>query len=249
MLKSGTGIVLKRWKEGEADTVIQLLDATGQSTLVRLHGIRKSIRRSQLLTEPGSLISYTLYTKPDDPTRASLKEGSVLNRFEHLKDTYEKMVWLSELLETTRLAVIGPEEAGLFRLLKSALDNREQFYTSVSTETGLNQSAFSVFFTIRLLDLLGWVADTTRCNRCSAPLSERAFWIADEIAFLCTACSTEAGQRDAKFAAWIASARTEKFTPFFERLDPAESETVTELERNLKRLVTLFFGRTKKGPQ
>jgi len=111
MLIHGKGIALQRRRVGESDGVALVLLEDGRSLDLRGHGILRSKNRSNLLFEPGCLIRFAAYLAEgpgavagDGSLFASLKEGSVLDRYEDLKADYEAMLVLALFLESATRA-------------------------------------------------------------------------------------------------------------------------------------------------
>lgn len=184
-LQKGHAIVLKKFRSGEKDLVAQLLFDSGEKRPLRLHGILSSKNRSPLLAEPGCLIELNSYDSGKE--ELSLREGTVLKRYDSLKTNYQNQELLSRILILGNLASSGAPDPASFILLKSALDFADGL---VSQTTERHQyEAFLLFLCVRTLSLMGLLGDTGHCAQCERPLHERALF-GDGGFFLCEQCNS-----------------------------------------------------------
>ena len=96
-----------------------MLTEEGHSLDLRVYGIQKSRKRSPLLLEPGTLVDINFYAKQNG--LASLKEGSVRERFAAIKGAYAPLLLLSYFLELSAFAVRYGSSPSLFLLVKGSL--------------------------------------------------------------------------------------------------------------------------------
>lgn len=224
MLQSASGIVLSRRNVGEADAIGRVLFESGTAKDIRVHGIRKSRSRSNLLLEPGSLVRLTYYESEERPgvsaeslQFASLKEGHVIERFGALKDSgYRGLLILSYFLELAEFGSRAGEASELYLLLKGTLEE-----LSRSTDAAGDRFQFtllSIFFKTRVLKVLGLVGDARACSECGRELGDLALWNLPEVFFSCEQCAPEANSADAHSARIIAAAAGLRFGRFAEYL-------------------------------
>ena len=225
MLERLTGFVLKRRRVGEADLIVHILEEEGRVLELKAHGLLASRRRSNLIAEPGSLISAVYYKKEG---LGSLKEGQILERYEDVKEGYLNLLILAYVLELTESAARNHETSGIFPLLKGALsvirESLADWKVKTSGKTDDPRSPdsnrlrwsglFLAFYKIRLLKLLGILADTSCCTECAESLEAEAFWSFPETGFICHRCSINASREEGVMARLITLAGVRRFSNF-----------------------------------
>jgi DNA repair protein RecO len=220
VLQSATAIVLTRRKVGEADAIVRVLLESGATREIRLHGIRKSRQRSNLLLEPGSLVRLTYYEGEESPgvtgghrPFASLKEGHVVERFSRLKDAgYGGLLILSYFLELAGFGARAGEAPELFLLIKGTLEELAALQDPVRERQRF--ALLAIFFKVRVLKTMGLVGDARACTECGRDLADLALWILPEVHFQCEQCAPDAGPVDARAARVIAAAGGMRFARF-----------------------------------
>ncbi len=242
MLREGTGIVLTRRREGEGDALVTLLLESGETLRVKVHGILVSKNRSRLIAEPGTLVRVIVYEK--EPGRGSLKEGSVLERFDEIKESYGEMLLLSHLLELAA-QVYGDQESGqeLYLLVKGALETLRKRKREASLSRQWLQH-FLLFYGIRILKLSGLVGDLTRCSLCDSPLEEKAHLDSELLSFQCHRCSGSATREEYRMAELFHDAGRMRFGRWMER-SFREEELVNQSRQVIQRSLEREFERFK----
>jgi DNA repair protein RecO len=245
MLKSEEGIVLSRKKSGEADLEITLLSSEGSLMRVKMHGLRASRHRSQLLGEPGSLIKILLYeNRRDGAVHRSMKEGELLDRHEELKGEYEKTVLLARLLRIAEQSATPEPHPDLYRLLLGAIRFRGREFDTLGGG-GLDDELFVDFYIIRILKISGLLGDPTICSSCGRDLEKRAHWAVPEPFFYCDACSEKANRNDFLHSRLISLAERIKFGAFVTRTREEGiylADLVSDLSGKLNVCITEYLG-------
>lgn len=264
MLRTEQGIVIKRFPYSEANTGIRILTESGQILTLTAYGILSSKKRSNLISEPGSLISVTYYEHAH--STGALKEGNVVEDFEEIKKNYDSLLVLSYILELTDVSAKGEKNAGFYNLLYGALqemkktDIFERGFRMGKSGNSLDKSknedifwlyAFLGFYKIRIVKLLGLLGDAGICANCGNPLGGRVKFAVPDVSFLCENCTdgtsaSEASASGAQMAQWIRFAAVNRFQKYLSYL-PSASETVmenlTEMDHYLNRTLEYFFSK------
>lgn len=207
-LRKGQAIVLRRLAAGEKDLLAEILLDSGERRLLRLHGILASKSRSPMLGEPGTLIHIDFYEGPQ--AELSLREGSVVNRFDALKTDYRKQDFLARILKLGRIVSSGEADRSHFVLIASALEYASASIVTPGVEpaTAGNAAgdpshahsidAFLIFLVVRVLSAMGLLGDPSHCAQCERPIEPGglAAW-GDGAFFLCPQCSPAADRSGA----------------------------------------------------
>lgn len=236
MLIRKTGIVLQKRKTGDSDLIIDFLSEDGELTAIRIHGIRKSVKRSALIAEPVSEIEIVYYEKEN---LSSHKEAVVINRFENIKNHYGTLNLAAQIMKLAKTGAMSQAD-GLYALTTGAL----HFLDSVpkpGTETACKLLSFYI---ARLLTGSGFMADSLTCSLCGSPVQEKARWLAFaesecEASFECQNCSPYAQQQDARAARYLDKAVRIRFG----RLHEIEirREDLDHVFKGLQRLALVHF--------
>jgi len=262
MLRTEQGIVIKRFPYSEANTGIKILTEEGQILTLTAYGILSSKKRSNLISEPGSLISVTYYEHTH--STGALKEGNVVEDFEEIKKNYDSLLVLSYILELTDAAVKGEKNSGFYNLLYGALqemkktDIFERGFKMKKNRSSLDNLgdifwlyAFLGFYKIRIVKLLGLLGDTGICANCGNPLGGRVKFAVPDVSFLCENCTdgtsaSEASASGAHMAEWIRFAAVNRFQKYLSYLPPTSEtimESLTEMDHYLNRTLEYFFSK------
>ncbi|HNI91176.1 MAG TPA: DNA repair protein RecO, partial [Leptospiraceae bacterium] len=142
---------------GEADAVITILGESGTKAKYKLKGIKKSKNRPILASELGALIAIDYYQHKNEEIH-NIKEVSLIERFEKIKETYEGyllITYFCELMDT--ILPNGDSHEKCFELLNAAFHaiNEENF-----------QPLILPFFKLKLLSVLGLVSRELICHSC-----------------------------------------------------------------------------------
>ncbi|MCP4135946.1 MAG: DNA repair protein RecO [bacterium] len=158
-IQKATGIVLSSKVYGESDIIADILTREYGKRKFIFKGLKKSKRRSQTGSEPGSVISLVYYYKES-------KNYFIVNEFEVPKHNFDirkdldKIYHLYFLLETVEKTVgYNDSDPFLFDLLTAAVK------TLAAAEFLIN---LSVFFIIHLLRFHGILPEFTSCKVCGS---------------------------------------------------------------------------------
>ncbi len=163
-LEKVTGIVLETRDIGEADSLVVVLLETGLKENFLLKGIRKSKRREIVAKEIANLISLVYYHKKNKEV-FSIKEISVVNRFEQLKSSYYGFLITNAMIElVNKFIPKNLEQKKIFELLHQALHSLNELGTSPLSLP---------FFKLRLLQNLGYAPKDFECMYCSQNIFEK----------------------------------------------------------------------------
>jgi len=233
MIEVARGIIIRRRKDQEADTVATILTEEGKLLRLRFHGILQSKNRSTLLTEPGTYVDMRVHSRVDSQT-ASVKEGTIIERFESWKTGYSSLALLSCLLEFAEGVSPSIHEES-FGLLLEALREGE---TSALVYSELGACLFLNGFRLRAMQLAGFIGEIGSCSSCEAPLEDFAFWSIPEMSFQCDRCTREASAEHARLSRTIAQLLAGPFSKMIAD-NNFEKESGSDLE-HLKRLEHLL---------
>ena len=248
MLQTASGIVLKRFPFRDSGVTVKLLLENGQSLMLSIHGILASRKRSNLITEPGTVITAVYYEHSHG--QGSLKEATVVRDFAGFKGNYDSLLILSALLEIIDYATRGGENRGLYILLEGGLQELEEKSIAVkcsllSTDLRKWLLAFIGFFKIRLLKAIGMVGDTTICSECGDKLGVEAGRNHPELNFSCHECSSHHTRQDGEIATLISQAARLKFARYLSLLNESKinGDVLKEIDSVATNALENFFDR------
>ncbi|MCE9597149.1 MAG: DNA repair protein RecO [Spirochaetia bacterium] len=193
MIDALRGIILRRKKYQEADSIVTVLSENGLLKHVRFHGIQQSKSRSTLLTEPGTYVDLRVHFR--DEGNGSVKEGSIIDRFEPWKKGYSMLGLLSCFLEFSEGSATSFDSNDLFILLTSWLGlvkPNDQTLSSAQA-TGMLSA-----YRIQAMQIAGLIG-AQDCAHCGGRIGDRARWEIPEISFVCGACNPDATTEHARF--------------------------------------------------
>lgn len=224
MIQSSRAIVLKQRKSGESDIIADVLLESGEKISVYMFGIRASKNRSTLISEPGCLIDLVFYR--NERNVCSLKEATVLNRFEQSKNGYEALKDLSFYLQLFSIAIKGEPSADFYPLLQGCL------HTLDTDRHPLLKS----FIFVRLCKIMGYLGEQF-CIECGKDISESQSltWNTPDISFICSDCRP-GSSADAWAARSIDILSRKKFSRSIEifQADQAMQRARPDLEMRLR---------------
>ncbi len=147
--------------------------------------------------EVGSLLQFVLYEHSD--TMASVKEISLVERFDQLKSGYTQLLLLSHLLALIDGMAAYSPGAQLYTLLFGSLqwlEKRlavlsEEEKKSIHSNPAKNREFFLLllFFRVRLLRYGGLLGDLDHCSRCGVELTSGG-GLDGELSLHCASCGT-----------------------------------------------------------
>lgn len=207
MIQSLHGIVLRRRKDAEADLLVWLLAEDGLVYTLRFHGIEQSRSRSTQSTEIGSVVDVRAHMRTE--TVGSVKEASIVERFDNWKSGYRSLALLSSVLEFVQGVAAAGEPGEMYRLLLGALREGEK---NSSAFTPLGSSIFFSALRLRGLAGAGLLGDCAHCSNCGERLGKSARWIVPELSFLCHSCAEDPCEEDARLAGTMERILAEPFS-------------------------------------
>lgn len=164
-LQKANGIVLETREIAEADSLIVVFLENGLKESFLIKGIRKSKRRELVSREIGTLVSLIYYEKQNKEI-FSIREISVLERFEKLKASYSGFLAISLMVElVNKFIPRNLEQKKIFDLLSKAL--------FTLNELGISEISLP-FFKIRLLQILGYAPKDFHCLHCSCDIFQKS---------------------------------------------------------------------------
>lgn len=210
--------MLRRRKDSEKDLIVSFLSETGMVYNLRLHGLLATSRRSALSAEPGCLVKYIFYF---DNTKDiySVKEASLIERFDNIKSDYKNMYLLSALLEMSEKGAKHSEKEDgieIHSLLEKALHHLEDNCSSITFVQNI-RLLFYLFFSLRILSILGLSGDLDHCSLCGEELAQDAFWNLPELDFHCRSCESRADPAGGKMRKIVKLALMHKFSIFMKK--------------------------------
>lgn len=207
MIQSIHGIVLRRRKDSESDVVVSLLSREGAVVQLRHHGIEESRNRSASSTEIGCIVDVRAHMRSE--TSGSIKEASVLERFDNWKGGYRQLSLLSSILEFVHGAAAAGESGEMYRLLLGALREGQK---NPAAFTAQGASIFFSALRLRGLASAGLLGDCAHCSSCGVRLGQKALWLIPELSFLCSQCAETSNELDARLALTIQRILHEPFS-------------------------------------
>ncbi|MFH0976701.1 MAG: DNA repair protein RecO [Spirochaetota bacterium] len=156
-IQKATGIILSSREFGEADYICTIFTKEFGKRDFVFKGLRKSRKRPQLVSEPGTTAKIIYYFH-DDKLSYIVNEYQILNHNidirNNLKNIYLLYYMLALVEKTTGY---NDRNVSIFNLAAAGIEN-----------ISLNDfpEHFSVFFTLHLLKLHGILPDFQRCKLC-----------------------------------------------------------------------------------
>lgn len=209
------GIVLNRRLSGESDFICSIYTRDHGKKQFIFKGLKKTRKRPVSLSEPGSVIRITYYSKENSPV-------NTVSSFEHLllapkirKEAVKihSLYFIVELVEKT--SGEGDSAAGLYNLISSGIETLEH--------TG-SVMHFNLFFTIRYMAMQGILPVTGRCIHCGSEDAVSYDVDSHTLNFTCSSCSDyEGADISGKTAAFMRRSASEKFSSI-ETADVPENE-------------------------
>jgi recombinational DNA repair protein (RecF pathway) len=227
-LEKATGIILKKHIIQEKDVIIDVIIQTTDHVYLRkkfiVYGILKSKKRSSVIVEIGNMVELNYYDKKEREIQ-TIKEINLINRYYELKDNYDKLVFLSILLELCNYASIADSHTiqDIYILLLSGLNYLQNFYKNDESLKEililLNQmnlsfkEIFLLFFSVRLLKISGYVGDLSKCSSCNNKIKEKAKW-QEGLYFYCKECDPTSNMIDFFYLKILENITENKFNNF-----------------------------------
>lgn len=171
------GVILRRWTAGEADKRISLLTPDSGKLYLRVKGTQKAGSRMGMLTEPLNWVQGRVI---EGRHQRLLVQPHLVRTYLQLRTDLERLsvaLALTEMVD--RWLAEGHPEPEVYALLLKALD---------ALERGAEASTLLGWVMWRLLALLGYSPELSRCAVCGCPPSEAGEWYLLGGTGLCPAC-------------------------------------------------------------
>lgn len=198
------GIVLTRRLAGESDFICSIYTRDHGRKQFIFKGLKKSRKRPVSLSEPGSVIRITYYSKENSPV-------NTVSSFEHIllapairKEAVKihALYYIVELVEKT--SGEGDSAAGLYNLISSGIEALEKTVTVMH---------FNLFFTIRYMAMQGILPATGRCVHCGAENAASYDVDSHTLTFTCSSCSDyEGADISGRTADFMRRSESERFS-------------------------------------
>ncbi|HON79783.1 MAG TPA: DNA repair protein RecO [Spirochaetota bacterium] len=156
-IQKSTGIVLSSFSGGEADRIARIFTREYGKRSFVFKGIRKSRKRSALVSEPGTVVDLVYYYHEDRDYQVA-GEFQVRNHFYSIREDLSRIFHLYLMLETVEKTT-GFNDPGtkIFDLLNSGIE------TLASSPFPVN---VTLFFLVHLFRLNGILPDFSSCKVC-----------------------------------------------------------------------------------
>ncbi len=227
-LEKAIGIILKKHVIQEKDVIIDAIVKTSENIYLRkkfiVYGILKSKKRNSVIVEIGNMVELNYYDKKEREIQ-TIKEINLINRYYELKDNYDKLVFLSILLELCNYASIADSHTiqEIYILLLSGMNYLQNYYKNDESLKEilalLNQISLSfkeiflLFFSVRLLKISGYVGDLSECSSCNNKIKEKTKW-QEGLYFYCKECDPTSNVIDFFYLKILESIIENKFNHF-----------------------------------
>jgi len=173
------GIILSSYLFGEADNYSRVYTREFGKRDFIFKGIKKSKKRSKLITELGT-IANLIYYYNEKKNSYVVNEFTIHKHYLKIRNNLKKILHLSFILETVQNTCgYDDPNISLFNLL----------YRGIATLSSTEYiEHLTVFFTIHLLKIEGIIPDFSRCKNCNK--SDYIEFIIDTSDFLpiCSKC-------------------------------------------------------------
>ena len=246
-LQKATGIILKKHIIQEKDVIIDAIIKTSENIYLRkkfiVYGILKSKKRSSVIVEIGNMVQLDYYEKKDREIQ-TIKEINLIDRYYELKDNYDKLVFLSILLELCYYASMADSHTiqDIYLLLLSGMNYLQNYYKNdeslKETLSLLDQENFSFkeiflfFFSVRLLNISGYVGNLNECSSCNKMIISKAKW-QEGLYFYCEECDPTANKIDFIYLQILQNILTNKFNYFINNFINIKQNSKLEKEEFL----------------
>ena len=189
-IQKATGVVLSSMQLAEADKLARVYTKEFGKRSFLFKGIRKSRKRPQIVTEPGTIVNllYYFHSKRD---LYIVTEVNEYKSYSAIRDDLERILHLYFILEITdKSSGYNDTNRTLFTMLAAGIN------TLSSTD---HVNAMSLFFLIHLLMIHGIFHDFNRCKFCeNSAFNEFRIDISD-FRPVCSKCSGLAAANGTSF--------------------------------------------------
>jgi len=174
------GIVLHTNQIGEADSMSTILTKTSGKQKFLFKGLRKSRKRSQTSTEPGSIININYYEK-DNRDYIIAREFTLEKYYPSLRSSLEHIYSMFYILELTEKTTgYNHKEVNLYNIVFRALD---------TLSSSSHPLLLLLQFQIHLMRFQGILPDLNTCSTCGEKTS--GFHATIELSIYCSNCKKD----------------------------------------------------------
>lgn len=189
-IQKSIGVVLSSTQSGEADCFTRMYTKEFGKRNFLLKGIKKSKRRSSVISEPGTIANLVYYFH-EDKNLYIVNEFRVHMHYLSIRDDLISILLLYFLLEIVeKTTAFNDTNKSIFDLLTTAI--------GIISKTDYKEH-LAVSFIFYLLKLHGILPDFTVCKRCGQPAAGKL--IIDTLDFhpLCSNCENTSKQNTVTF--------------------------------------------------
>lgn len=225
-LQSTEGIVLTRRLSGESDFICSIYTRDHGRKQFIFKGLKKTRKRPISLSEPGSVIRITYYSKENSTisTVSSFEPVFLAPAIRENAMKIHSLYYMVELIEKT--SGEGDSASGLYTLISSGIE---------ALEKTMYVMHFNLFFTVRYMNMQGILPGYGPCVHCGSEDASSYDVDSHTLGFTCSACSEYEGAD--------ISGRTAEFMrrSMLERFSTMELADVPENEVSLLFIKTAGF--------
>lgn len=172
------GLVLREAYSGESDKIITVLTKErGKKTIVA-----KGARRPRSPFLGGTQqFCYSEFIVYDNKNIANLNQVEIIETFHKIRDNLLKLsyaTYFMELLENSTMEEIVAEELLILTLKTFQMLNKDLY----------NPKFISRIYEIRLMEIIGYMPETTQCVNCGKELNTNIYFSSNGGGVLCNDC-------------------------------------------------------------
>lgn len=181
---STDGIVLTRRLSGESDYICSIYTSDHGKKQFIFKGLKKTRKRPVSLSEPGSVIHLSYYSRENSAISTVSSFDPLLLTPAIRKDALRihSLYYIVELVEKT--SGEGDPVPGVYNLIASGIGELEKTVPVMH---------FNLFFTVRYMSMQGILPLTGRCRHCGSGDARSYDVDSHTLAFTCSACSEYEG--------------------------------------------------------
>ncbi|MBN2040834.1 MAG: DNA repair protein RecO [Spirochaetes bacterium] len=229
-IQKSTGIVLSSRSANEADYFCTILTKEFGKRDFVFKGLRKSKKRSLVISEPGTVASFVYYFHEDKKSYI-VNEHNIIKHMLNIKDDLKKiylLYFLVSLVEKT--TGYNDCNKSIFELTAAGIDN----IPAVKYPEHL-----SVFFLLHLLRMQGILPDFNRCKICAKENYKGFFIDTNDFQPVCIGCINSIKNKTISFGSSIKNYIIESLKKKYSLIDYSLYSSASVL--NLLFSMTLFI--------
>lgn len=178
-IQKSTGVVLSSFPGGEADRIVRIFTREYGKRSFVFKGIRKSRKRSTLVSEPGTVVDLVYYYH-DNRDYQVAGEFQVRNHFYSIREDLGRIFHLYLVLETVeKITGFNDPNRQIFDLLTRGIETLSSSPYTVNV---------TLFFLIHLFRLNGILPDYSSCKVCGKKELHRFALDFHDCTPVCDAC-------------------------------------------------------------